>query len=126
MTRALLIEDHPADAHLLREVLELAGMDWTVEHVSTFAEAVQCWPGGCFDVLLLDLDLPDGLGLELLARALTLAQETAVVVLSGLADGEVATRARQLGARGYVVKGLDAAEHVRQIMEPSGSGQPLS
>ncbi|GGO26354.1 response regulator [Deinococcus humi] len=125
MTRALLIEDHEADAQLLWEVLELAGMDWTVEHVTTFAEAGQRWPGGCFDVLLLDLDLPDGLGLELLARALTLAQEAAVVVLSGLADGELATRARHLGARGYVVKGLNAAEDLRQIMASSGSGQVL-
>lgn len=76
-------------------------------------------------MLLLDLDLPDGLGLELLARALTLAQEAAVVVLSGLADGELATRARHLGARGYVVKGLGAAEDLRQIMASSGSGQVL-
>jgi CheY-like chemotaxis protein len=116
-TRALLIEDHLTDAHLLREMLEFAGMDWTLEHVWTFAEAAGRWPSGQFEVLLLDLDLPDGLGLELLARALSLAGEVPVVVLSGLADDRVAAQAGQLGVRGYVIKGLEAAEHLRRIME---------
>lgn len=60
MTRVLLVEDHPADVLLRRELLEIAGLDWTLEAVPTFAGAVQCWQTGQFEVLLLDLDLPDG------------------------------------------------------------------
>lgn len=60
MTRVLLVEDHPADVLLRRELLEIAGLDWTFEAVPTFAEATRCWQTGQFEVLLLDLDLPDG------------------------------------------------------------------
>ncbi len=117
MMRVLLVEDQPADVVLLRELLEIAELDWTLEAVPTFADATRCWQTGQFEVLLLDLDLPDGLGLELLTRALGLTSGAPVVVLSGLEDREVAAQSVQLGARGYVVKGLEAAEHLGQIVE---------
>ncbi|CAM3174663.1 response regulator [Deinococcus saxicola] len=119
MTRVLLVEDHPADVLLLRELLEIAELSWSLKDVPTFAQAVQCWQTGQFEVLLLDLDLPDGLGLELLARALELTSGAPVVVLSGLENREMAAQSVQLGARGYVVKGLEAAEHLGQIVESS-------
>ncbi|AFZ69487.1 response regulator [Deinococcus peraridilitoris] len=125
MRRVLLIEDHDADALLLVELLELVGADWQVEHVQTFAEAARCWPGGAFDVLLLDLDIPDGFGLEVLSRALLLAAGKPVVVLSGLANPEVAVSAVQLGARGYVVKGFGSVQQLMKLEEPlpmSGGG----
>ncbi len=119
MKPVLLVEDHDADAVLLVELLELAGVSWQVEHVRTFADAGQRWLGGAFEVLLLDLDIPDGFGLELLSRALKLTSGAAVVVLSGLANPEVAARAVQLGARGYVVKGPEAARRLVELVEPS-------
>lgn len=116
MMRMLLIEDHPADVLLLQASLELMGLDWVLIDVPTFAEAARRWPGGDFEMLVLDLNLPDGYGLELLSRALELASSVPVVVLSGLANRAVAAQALQLGARGYVVKGLDAADQLQQIV----------
>ncbi|MBB5365886.1 CheY-like chemotaxis protein [Deinococcus humi] len=116
MMRVLLIEDHPADVLLLQASLELIGLEWTLDDAPTFAEAARRWPGGNFGMLVLDLNLPDGHGLELLARALELASGTPVVVLSGLANREVAAQAVGLGARAYVIKGLDAAEELQQIV----------
>lgn len=116
MMRMLLIEDHPADVLLLQASLELVGLDWVLIDVPTFAEAVRCWPAGNFGLLVLDLNLPDGYGLELLSRVMELAAGTPVVVLSGLADSTVAAQALGLGARGYVVKALDAAEQLQQLV----------
>ncbi|WP_157449124.1 response regulator [Deinococcus peraridilitoris] len=119
MKRVLLVEDHDPDALLLMELLELAAAPWEVKHVKTFREAALRWPEGQFDALLLDLDIPDGFGLELLARALQVVQDVPVLVLSGLINPEVAVRAVQLGARGYVLKGFGAAEQLVELLDPS-------
>lgn len=116
VTRVLLVEDHAMEALLLREMLALLEVAWTLDDVPTFAAAVACWPGGAFDVLVLDLNLPDGQGLELLDRALELASGVPVVVLSGHAHPVLAAQTLERGARGYVVKGLDAAEHLRDLV----------
>lgn len=116
-TRLLLVEDHLADAILLGEWLELAGLAWEVVHVGTFAAAISCWPGVGFDALLLDLDIPDGFGLDLVRRGLALAGEVPVVVLSGREDGAVAAEAVGLGARAYVVKGPASAQGLLAALE---------
>lgn len=115
--RVLLVEDHVADALLLSEWLELEGLAWEVVHVQTFAAAASCWEGGRFGALLLDLALPDGLGLELVSRGLALAGEVPVVVLSGREDGAVAAQAVNLGARAYVVKGPRCVQALRVVLE---------
>ncbi|OLV16215.1 class II fructose-bisphosphate aldolase [Deinococcus marmoris] len=86
------------------------------EDVPTFVEAVGRWPGGAFDLLVVDLNLPDGLGMDLLARALELAAGVPVVVMSGHENPRLAAQAVQLGARGYVIKDLEAAEHLHDIV----------
>lgn len=115
MTRVLLVEDHLTDVVLLRELLSLMAVEWALEDVPTFAEAVGRWPGGAFDLLVVDLNLPDGQGLELLTRALELASGVPVVAMSGNENPRLAAQAVQLGARGYVLKDLEAAEHLHDI-----------
>lgn len=119
--RVLLVEDHFVDALLLTEWLEVVGLPWQVKHVETFAEATACWREDRFDALLLDLDLPDGFGLEVLGRALVLVGNAPVVVLSGLLDEGVAQEARELGARAYVVKGPAA---VHELVESLAMSPP--
>ncbi|GGL72959.1 hypothetical protein GCM10010840_08740 [Deinococcus aerolatus] len=82
----------------------------------TFAAAASRWEGDGFGVLLLDLALPDGFGLDLVSRGLALAGEVPVVVLSGLEDGAVAAQAVELGARVYVVKGPGAVQDLRAVL----------
>lgn len=113
------------DVLLLQASLDLAGMDWVLEDVPTLDAAVRRWPGAPFDVLLLKLQLPDRLGLEQLFRALTLTADHPVVVLSGLERPHLAAQLVQLGARGCVLKGLAAAEHLRRLLE-SAATSPAS
>jgi len=107
--RVLLVEDNPGDAGLIRWALEDAGTPAgtiVLEHVdrlSTGLERLARSSG--FDVVLLDLSLPDSHGLPTLARVTESVPDTAVIVLTGLDDGAVALQAVQAGAQDYLVKG---------------------
>ena len=109
--RILLVEDNPGDAVLLREMLRDAGEDrFVLSHVSRLDEAVQRLVMAPFDIILLDLSLPDAHGLETLSRCRVHAAGTAIVVLTGMNDESLALRAVQEGAQDYLVKGtLDSA-----------------
>lgn len=105
--KILLIEDNPADADLLQELLEAApaGVEWELVAVELRREALQELSQRRFDVVLLDLSLPDSHGLETLAKLRAVAPETAMVVMTGLNDEAIALEAVRLGAQDYLVKG---------------------
>jgi diguanylate cyclase (GGDEF)-like protein len=105
--RLLLVEDNPGDAVLLRETLrEVGGKDqFTLTHVTRLDEALQKLSGQTFDVILLDLSLPDAHGLETLSRTNSAASGTPIVVLTGNNDDTIAYKAVQEGAQDYLVKG---------------------
>ncbi|MGD1855103.1 MAG: EAL domain-containing protein [Leptolyngbyaceae cyanobacterium] len=103
---ALLIEDNLSDAQLFHELLTSSElMKTTLYHAERFNEAIQTLEANNnFDVVLLDLCLPDGQGIELLKQIKTLAPKIPVVVLSGIQDQNVALAALQEGAQDYLVK----------------------
>ena len=105
-TRALLIEDNPADARLLVEVLaDPGGGDLLLEHVTRLSDGVNRLRQGGIDVVLLDLSLPDAKGLEACDRLRGDVPDVPVVVLTGLDDRESALQALWGGAQDYLVKG---------------------
>jgi signal transduction histidine kinase len=102
--RVLLVEDNPADARLLGELLgEVPGHDFQLRHFQERRPARA--HRGEADVVLLDLSLPDAHGLETLERLLRDGTDVPVVVLTGLADEELARRALIAGAQDYLNKG---------------------
>ena len=105
--RVLLVEDNPADARLVEILLSEAGSsaDFEVAHSERFVEALQRLEEATFEVILLDLSLPDSSGLETVSRMRAAAPRTPMVVLSGQDDEEVAFRAVQQGAQDYLIKG---------------------
>jgi sigma-B regulation protein RsbU (phosphoserine phosphatase) len=105
-TRVLLVEDNPGDARLLRESLAEARSErFELVHVDRMAAAEQRLKAASFDVVLLDLSLPDGVGLETVTRMLRVAPTLPIVVLTGTDDDTLALRTVQAGAQDYVVKG---------------------
>jgi len=110
-TRVLLVEDEPGYARFLREVLLEAG---EAEHHITFAETLEAAEArlseASFDIILLDLGLPDADGTEALTRVAACARFTPIVVLSSHDELDVALESMRLGAQEYLVKGQ--AEHV--------------
>ena len=105
-TQILLIEDDPDYTFLIQELLaDGFGPSHHLRLAENLEKGLERLTDEQVDVVLLDLGLPDSLGLETLERVRTHDQEAAVVVLTGLDDGEIATKAVQAGAQDYLVKG---------------------
>jgi PAS domain S-box-containing protein len=104
--RILLIEDNPADADFLQEILiDDKYNTWQIVHVVRFSEAVQHLNQQQFDIILLDLSLPDSQGLETITRAHDIAPLMPIVVLTGLDNEAIGLEALRRGAQDYLIKG---------------------
>jgi signal transduction histidine kinase len=115
--RVLLVEDNPGDARLIREMLSDAqGIALSVDRVDRLATGLDRLKSDHFDVVLLDLGLPDGSGIETVIRAQEQAPHVPIVVLTGLEDEALALEAVHAGAQDYLVKGtIDGGALARAI-----------
>jgi len=113
----LLVEDNPGDVRLLREMFSEQGLHNTeLTHVERMSDAEHRLASGLFDIILLDLGLPDEQGLGAVRRAHAAAPRTPLVVLTGMDDESLATQALQEGAQDYLIKGkLDARGLLRAL-----------
>lgn len=104
--RILIVEDNPADADLIQEMLPPAGtLTFQVEPVARLSEALARLERKGIDLVLLDLGLPDSRGLPTFHALRQAAPGLPVIVLSGNNDQELATAAVRDGAQDYLVKG---------------------
>ena len=101
----LLVEDNVDDATLIREYLDSAGGTYELTVTTELRSAVELLGDRTFDVVLLDLSLPDSTGLETFARLQLAAGTIPVVVLTGVNDEAVGLKAVQAGAEDYLMKG---------------------
>ncbi|HLL40625.1 MAG TPA: PAS domain S-box protein [Rubrobacteraceae bacterium] len=109
--RVLLVEDNPGDARLVEILLSESNSGlFEITHAARLAEAFERLHGTEFDVLMLDLSLPDSSGLETVDRMRATTPRTPIVVLSGRDDEETALQALQSGAEDYLVKGRGDGE----------------
>jgi signal transduction histidine kinase len=103
--RVLLVEDSPEYARFIKKLLLRAegdGVDVCCTHrVSTAVARLDTDP---FDVVVLDLTLTDSAGLDTFDRVNAAAHGTAIVVMSGIDDEELALEAVHRGAQDYLVK----------------------
>lgn len=115
--RVLQVEDNPGDARLMREILcETGTSELDLCLVDRLDEAVERLARERFDVVLLDLSLPDGHGLETVHRICGAAPEVPIVVLTGFDDETLALRAVQVGAQDYLLKNrIDGPRCLRAI-----------
>ena len=104
--QVLLVEDNSGDALLLREMFrkERPG-SFQLTHVLSLGEALVLLAKGGIDIVLLDLGLPDGHGLETVRRARAIAPGVPLIVLTGLDDESLAAEAMKEGAQDYLIKG---------------------
>lgn len=104
--RMLLVEDDPDDVWMMRNLLrDRWESPFDLLHAETLQQVFDLCAEHRFVVILLDLNLPDSRGLDTFLRVHAAAQETPVVVLTGLDDAELAVKAVQCGAEDYLVKG---------------------
>lgn len=115
--QVLFIEDNPGDVELIEALLD----DLDTRHVeltvaNTLNRGCALLEDNAFDVVLLDLSLPDASGLEPLRRLRAVRDRVPVVIFTGLADDTVGLQAMQEGAQDYLIKGqVDGQLLVRTV-----------
>ena len=104
--QVLLVEDNAGDARLLREMFSKERPDsFELTHLTRMHDAEAYLAKGGVDIVLLDMGLPDGHGIDTLRRARAAAPEVTMIVLTGLEDEVLAAEAIKEGAQDYLIKG---------------------
>jgi signal transduction histidine kinase len=105
LVKILLIEDSLSEARLLLEFLRQAdSKEFRLTHVQRLKEGLNALSRENYDVILLDLTLPDSQGLSSLPILINHAPSTAIIVLTNTNDEDLAIEAVRQGAQDYLVK----------------------
>jgi signal transduction histidine kinase len=104
--QVLVVEDSAGDARMLQEMFrkEKSG-SFELTYLVRMNEALARLKKGDVDVVLLDMGLPDGHGLDTVRRAQAVAPNVPIIVLTGLEDEALAAEAMKEGAQDYLIKG---------------------
>jgi PAS domain S-box-containing protein len=115
--KIFLIEDNPGDVRLIQEMIsEAADSVPKVECAERLDEGLKRLAKEDFDMLLLDLNLPDSQGLDTFFKAHNNIKEMPIVVLTGFEDETLGIKAVQEGAQDYLVKGqVDSKPLIRAM-----------
>lgn len=111
--RILVVEDDRGIATMLDRGLGLAGHMVSIADGVGAARAV--WVAGRFDLVLLDVMLPDGDGIELLAERRAAGDTVPAVLLTAREEGELHERADRAGATAYLPKPFAWADLLQLI-----------
>lgn len=115
--KVLLVEDEADSARLLtRRLMHYPGARFEVTHAWDLRSAFSLLERGSFDVMVLDLCLPDGRGFGTLASACGVARHLPIVVLTSEDDDEMSLRAIRAGAQDYLIKPLTDVRPVARAL----------
>ncbi len=103
--RLLLVEDIESEAKLaIRHLRRISGWRFVIEHFDRLTPAVERARDWRFDIILLDLNLPDGSGIEVCQRMHEAATNTPIIVLTNQTSSELGVKALREGAQDYLIK----------------------
>lgn len=102
--KILLIEDNPGDVVIVQAYLKQTGTDFSLTQTSLLSDAVKLIASQDFNVVLLDLGLPDSIGIETLKKIQASEITAPIIVMTGLDDEEMALLSVKEGAQDYLVK----------------------
>ena len=121
--RVMLIEDNPGDARLIQAYLVgnaktgLAATIFDLDHTSSLGKGLERVIEGEYDILLLDLNLPDSRGLSTFTQVHAALPDMPIIVLTGLNDENLALQALQDGAQDYLIKGSEATQLLARAIQ---------
>lgn len=102
----LVVEDNLQDYIIFKEILgQIRDFFIHIEHAETLEQAIELVNSNVFDIIFLDLFLPDSFGQETFTSLQRGIIDTPIVILSGLSDKNIALEIVKLGAQDYIVKG---------------------
>jgi DNA-binding NarL/FixJ family response regulator len=113
--RILMVDDHRVMRQGLRSLLELEPDLKVIAEAGTGAEALALIEQIKPDIVLLDLKLPDISGAEVCRRATERHPNLAILILTAISSGQEVLECVEAGAKGYVLKDVDAVELTRTI-----------
>jgi DNA-binding NarL/FixJ family response regulator len=120
----LLVEDDPPTLWRLQDALVKAGFD--VAAAATLGEARASLAGRVPRVLLTDLQLPDGHGVELIREMRQRHPDTEIMVISALGDEETVISAITVGATGYILKDAFPSDIAATVRDLVAGHSPIS
>lgn len=110
LTQVLIVEDSPTQAQMLN--ISLRRLNIGAERVGTLSDALVRLNRPDFDVILLDLSLPDSSGLNAFQKLHAQNRSMPIVVLTGLDDQTIALQAVKEGAQDYLIKGRASEDSI--------------
>jgi len=123
--RILICDDHKIVREGLKQILhQIPGVE--IEEAQNGEEAIKSSKKSPFDVMLMDISLPDRNGLEVLSIVKERYPNTNVLMLSMLPQEQYAKRALKLGASGYLTKDTASEELITAVIKISKGGKYIS
>lgn len=126
MIKVAIVEDDAPFRKSLRRVIESKPDFSCVAECGTGAEALERIPRDLPEIVLMDLNLPDCSGAEVIARLKAILPNINVVVLTVYNDTEHIFKALRAGACGYLLKQATAGEILEAIAEAHRGGAPMT
>lgn len=124
--KILICDDHKIVREGLREILQQISGVSLIKEAKDANEALLMLKTDVFDVLLLDISLPDKSGLEVLKLVKEKWPSTNVLMLSMFPQEQYAIRALKLGASGYLTKNTASGELLIAVKSVSEGGKYIS
>ena len=124
--RMLLVEDHAVVRQGVRQLLLDRDVASDVAEAETGGEALAAVSKHAFDIVLLDIALPDMNGVEVLKRIKRKVPRVPVMMLSMYREDQYAVRALKAGASGYLSKTVDAAQMIAAIQQVAAGRKYVS
>jgi signal transduction histidine kinase/CheY-like chemotaxis protein len=115
--KVLVVEDNPGDTDLIRLIFDgIKEPRYSVIDVQRLAQAIQAIHGERFDLIILDLGLPDSNGLDTLRAIIESDPLLPVVVLTGNLDEQLGLEAVQAGAQDFLIKGQISSQLLLRVV----------
>ena len=126
MLKLLLVDDHELIRAGLKQVLHAGLGDLTIGEAKSAEEAMSLLAQQQWDLAITDITMPGRSGLELLVDFKNLRPDMPVLVLSVLAEDEVAVRVLKSGAAGFIHKETSGEELIRAVRKVVAGGKYVS
>ena len=124
--RVLIVDDHPIVRQGLKQVLNESDLTVIAGEASSGQEALNMARSGNWDLVVLDITLPDRSGLDVLKQLKNYYPKLPVLVLTMHAEEQYAVRVLRAGAAGYLTKDSEPAEMTAAVQKVAAGGRYVS
>jgi DNA-binding NarL/FixJ family response regulator len=126
METILIVDDHRHARQAIRSVLEELFPEAAIMEAATLTEARQLMPGSQFCLAMIDLNLPDGSGIDLLRELSSTSPNTYLITTTIFDDNQHIFDALRAGTQGYMLKDMSLNEMTLQLKGMLNGQPPLS